>query len=75
MSSPFQLRAHGRSGHASMPAIADNALVKAARLIDRLAAFRPQPSLGPETEAFLAGRYSTDFLAEHEGLLVSLGRP
>ncbi|MER3408749.1 MAG: peptidase M20 [Thermoleophilia bacterium] len=54
MSSPFQLRAHGRSGHASMPAIADNALVKAARLIDRLAAFRPQPSLGPETEAFLA---------------------
>ena len=28
-----------------------------------------------ETEAFLAGRYSTDFLAEHEGLLVSLGRP
>ena len=54
MSSPFQLRVHGRSGHASMPAIADNALVKAARLIDRLAAFRPQPTLGPETEAFLA---------------------
>ncbi len=54
MSSPFQLRVHGRSGHASMPAIADNALVKAARLVERLAAFRPQPTLGPETEAFLA---------------------
>ena len=31
MSSPFTLRVHGRSGHASMPGIADNALVKAAR--------------------------------------------
>src|SRR2546426_3363015 len=35
-SSPFVLRVHGRSGHASMPAIADNALVKAARLIELL---------------------------------------
>ena len=33
MSSPFMLRVHGRSGHASMPGIADNALVKAAPLI------------------------------------------
>jgi acetylornithine deacetylase/succinyl-diaminopimelate desuccinylase-like protein len=53
MSSPFRLRVHGRSGHASMPGIADNALVKAARLIERLAAFRPEPQLGPEVEAFL----------------------
>ena len=30
MSAPFTLRVHGRSGHASMPGIADNALVKAA---------------------------------------------
>ena len=30
MSSPFLLRVRGRSGHASMPGIADNALVKAA---------------------------------------------
>ena len=28
MSSPFMLRVHGRSGHASMPGIADNALVE-----------------------------------------------
>src|SRR5262249_34556898 len=27
MSSPFVLRVHGRSGHASLPSIADNALV------------------------------------------------
>jgi len=54
MSSPFHVRVHGRSGHASMPSIADNALVKAARLIERLDAFRPEPQLGPETEGFLA---------------------
>ena len=53
MSSPFYLRVRGRSGHASMPGIADNALVKAARLIQRLADYRPVPQLAPETEAFL----------------------
>ncbi|HKC77697.1 MAG TPA: peptidase dimerization domain-containing protein, partial [Gaiellaceae bacterium] len=37
----------------SMPGIADNALVKAATLIERLAAFRPEPQLGPELEGFL----------------------
>jgi acetylornithine deacetylase/succinyl-diaminopimelate desuccinylase-like protein len=52
-SSPFRLRVHGRSGHASMPAIADNALVKAAKLIEQLGDFRDEPVLGPETEAFL----------------------
>ncbi len=49
MSSPFLLRVHGRSGHASMPGIADNALVKAARLIEQLGKFRPRLALGPET--------------------------
>src|SRR5205085_7191486 len=53
MSSPFRLRVHGRSGHASMPGIGDNALVKAARLILRLAEHRPAPVLGPETSAFV----------------------
>ena len=50
---PFRLRVHGRSGHASMPGIADNALVKAVRLVERLAEYRPEPQLGPEVEAFL----------------------
>ncbi|MFL5942575.1 MAG: M20/M25/M40 family metallo-hydrolase [Gaiellaceae bacterium] len=54
MTAPFRLRVRGRSGHASMPGIADNALVKAARLIERIAAFRPEPQLGPEAEAFLS---------------------
>lgn len=53
MSSPFRLVVHGRAGHASVPGIADNALVKAAPLIERLAAYRPDFQLGPETEAMI----------------------
>jgi acetylornithine deacetylase/succinyl-diaminopimelate desuccinylase-like protein len=49
MSSPFRLRVHGRAGHASMPGIADNALAKAAPLIERLASYRPELRLGAET--------------------------
>ncbi|HEY7562109.1 MAG TPA: M20/M25/M40 family metallo-hydrolase [Gaiellaceae bacterium] len=52
MSAPFRLRVHGRSGHASMPTIADNALVRAARLVERVADVREPPRLLPETEAF-----------------------
>src|SRR5205807_581302 len=44
---------HGRSGHASMPGIADNALVKAARLVERIAAYRPEPQIQLEVEVFL----------------------
>jgi len=51
MSSPFHLRVRGRSGHASMPGIADNALVKAAALIERLGEFSPEPRLEPEVAA------------------------
>ena len=54
MSSPFLLRVHGRSGHGAMPGIADNALVKAARLIERLDAFSPRPRLIPEVSALVA---------------------
>ncbi len=52
-SSPFRLRVQGRSGHGSMPGIADNALVKAAKLIQRLDEFRPKLQIGPELEAML----------------------
>jgi acetylornithine deacetylase/succinyl-diaminopimelate desuccinylase-like protein len=51
MSSPFRLLVHGRAGHASMPGIADNALVKAAPLIERLAEYRPALRLEREAEA------------------------
>jgi acetylornithine deacetylase/succinyl-diaminopimelate desuccinylase-like protein len=53
LTAPFEIHVHGRSGHASMPGIADNALVKAARLIERIAAYRPEPQIQPEVEAFL----------------------
>ncbi len=53
MTAPFRIRVLGRSGHASMPAIADNALVKAATLIERLVAYRPEPQIQQEVEAFL----------------------
>ncbi len=53
MTSPFTLRVRGRSGHASMPRIADNALVKAAVLIQRLGALQVAPRLEPEVAAFL----------------------
>jgi acetylornithine deacetylase/succinyl-diaminopimelate desuccinylase-like protein len=51
MSAPFRLRVLGRSGHASMPGIADNALVKAAPMIEALGAYRPDRAVGPEVEA------------------------
>ena len=53
MTAPFRLLVHGRSGHASVPRIADNALVNATALIDRIAAYQPEPQLGPEVEHFL----------------------
>jgi len=53
MSAPFRLRVLGRSGHASMPGISDNALVKAAPMITALGTYTPQKRLTPEVEALL----------------------
>jgi acetylornithine deacetylase/succinyl-diaminopimelate desuccinylase-like protein len=53
MSAPFVIRVRGRSGHASMPGIADNALVKAAALIERIASYSPPQVVPPEVNAFL----------------------
>jgi acetylornithine deacetylase/succinyl-diaminopimelate desuccinylase-like protein len=52
MSAPFVVRTRGRSGHASIPSIADNALLKATPLVDKLGGYRPEPRHTPETEAF-----------------------
>ena len=52
MSAPFTIRTRGRSGHGSMPSIADNALLKATGLIDRIGAYKHPPQHTPETEAF-----------------------
>jgi acetylornithine deacetylase/succinyl-diaminopimelate desuccinylase-like protein len=41
-----RLRVHGTPGHGSMPYGSDNALVKAARIVQRLAEFRPTAKIG-----------------------------
>ncbi|HXH82783.1 MAG TPA: M20/M25/M40 family metallo-hydrolase [Candidatus Tectomicrobia bacterium] len=49
-----RLRVTGTPGHGSMPYGADNALVKAARVITRLADYRPAPWVGDLWSAFVA---------------------
>ena len=68
MSAPFRLRVRGRSGHASIPGIADNALVKAARLIERLGRLEFEPQLGPETAPLLAAIAGADAIEPREAL-------
>jgi acetylornithine deacetylase/succinyl-diaminopimelate desuccinylase-like protein len=50
---PFKLRLRGRSGHASDPHSADNALLKAGPVLEALARLEPPRSLIPEVQAFL----------------------
>ena len=50
---PFKLRLHGRSGHASDPHAADNALLKAGPVLEALARLEPPRVLIPEVRAFL----------------------
>ena len=50
---PFRLRLRGRSGHASDPHTADNALLKVAPVLEALERLRPPSSLIPEVRAFL----------------------
>jgi acetylornithine deacetylase/succinyl-diaminopimelate desuccinylase-like protein len=49
----FALRTHGRPGHASVPRIADNALVKLAPLLEALREGHPVRHRSPEGEALL----------------------
>ena len=53
MTAPFKLRIRGRSGHASDPHAADNALLRAAPLLEALARLEPPRTLLPEVAAFL----------------------
>jgi acetylornithine deacetylase/succinyl-diaminopimelate desuccinylase-like protein len=52
-SAPFVVRVHGRSGHASIPGIADNALVKSARYLEALGSYAPPVHEIPEARGFL----------------------
>ncbi|MEZ5100544.1 MAG: M20/M25/M40 family metallo-hydrolase [Thermoleophilia bacterium] len=58
--SPFTVRVPGRSGHASMPAVAENALLRAAPLIERLGRVGTRVHVGPETGAFLEALVGPD---------------
>jgi acetylornithine deacetylase/succinyl-diaminopimelate desuccinylase-like protein len=49
----FTLATSGRAGHASVPRIGDNALVRMAPLLEALRDRRPHYSLSPEPEALL----------------------
>ncbi len=55
----FRVRTHGTAGHASVPGLGDNALLKLAPLLDRL---RDQPPIEPTPEgmAFLAALVGED---------------
>jgi acetylornithine deacetylase/succinyl-diaminopimelate desuccinylase-like protein len=55
-----------------MPGISDNALVKAAKLIERLAEYRPEPRLEPEVAGFMRLLVGRDVGAE-EALEVARG--
>lgn len=51
----FTLTTNGVAGHASMPKIAENALLKMGPLLERLAERQPAYALTPEPAAFLRG--------------------
>jgi len=50
-----QLRIHGEAGHASQPLRTDNALVTAAAVVGRLAAFRPTAQIHGAWRRFIEG--------------------
>jgi acetylornithine deacetylase/succinyl-diaminopimelate desuccinylase-like protein len=50
----FEITVHGKSGHASTPGLADNALVKLAPVIERLGAVTPPARELPELAGFMA---------------------
>ena len=50
----FIVRARGKAGHASVPGVADNALLKLAPALERLGARRPDLDVTEEPRAFLA---------------------
>jgi acetylornithine deacetylase/succinyl-diaminopimelate desuccinylase-like protein len=53
MTAPFRVHLHGRSGHASDPYAADNALLKAGPVLEAIARLEPPRTLIPEVAAFL----------------------
>ncbi len=71
----FHLRTRGVAGHASLPWIGDNALLKMAPLLERLAEGQISPRATPEGKAFLSAVLDED-LEDADGgeLTAALGR-
>jgi acetylornithine deacetylase/succinyl-diaminopimelate desuccinylase-like protein len=72
----FTLTARGAAGHASMPNIADNALLKLVPLIDALGRRRPSFDVTETPRAFLAALGTTyEELRERDPLLAAVLEP
>ncbi|MDA8183387.1 MAG: M20/M25/M40 family metallo-hydrolase [Actinomycetota bacterium] len=65
------IRVHGTAGHASAPLRTDNALVSAAKVVERLAAFRPLAVIGESWRRFVDGM---DMPPEVSAMLLDPGR-
>ena len=71
MTMPVRVTTRGVAGHASVPTLGDNALLKLAPVLDRIAAYAPVVRSSPELDALL------DVLAPGDGPLeqrIELGR-
>ncbi len=66
-----KIRVHGTPGHGSMPFRTDNALVKAAEIVRRLAEFQPEPMIHDTWQRFIE---QMDFPAELREQLLDPGR-
>jgi acetylornithine deacetylase/succinyl-diaminopimelate desuccinylase-like protein len=68
----FLVRTHGRAGHASVPALGDNALLKLAPLLERL---RSQPPVDatPEAVEFVYAVSGEEIGADPDGLDEAIG--
>jgi acetylornithine deacetylase/succinyl-diaminopimelate desuccinylase-like protein len=63
----FLVRTHGRAGHASVPALGDNALLKLAPLLERLRS-QPPVSVTPEAVEFTYAVGGEELGADPDGL-------
>jgi acetylornithine deacetylase/succinyl-diaminopimelate desuccinylase-like protein len=53
MTMPVRVRTRGVAGHASLPTLGDNALIKLAPVLERIAAYAPVRRRSPELDALL----------------------
>jgi acetylornithine deacetylase/succinyl-diaminopimelate desuccinylase-like protein len=69
----FLVRTEGRAGHASVPALGDNALLKLAPLLERLRS-QPPVSVTPEAVQFIYGLSGEEIGADPDGLDAAVER-